>query len=457
MPHTPARRILRSTVASKAVLCSLLAGLAVGLAGCEDSSSNYAQQLEDARDTMMMLSTSSENRESEIEQVIAKLNTAMRSVEGDTKAPAQLMIASANAQLAELKMSAARQLAAQINFDLTTGDAVAREYSNDRAFARMLVGPDAAVSAREIEQEIRTVDAEIRSLQTQRESLASDLADVNAQIQQLMQSARAERLQEADLRDEAINAEPMRRSELIAEAIAHSRAAESYEKSAAERELTVNSLELAIDQVDQMIQNQQAIRAIHTQGLERITQVDTATNQRRNERTEIASESLSSYRAKLEAVLGQFRGEFAEVSQAAAEGYASAASTAQQARSMGSLATTAAGEHAADAARAYELHAQTARRIASSAVYLVNIDATNRSYYQGIVDEFEGIAAEAESKAAEYFSQAASSLSSADDRLSENYESRARGLRGEPDPAPADDLGETGDETGSEDPMMPGE
>src|SRR5690606_24318799 len=139
---------------------------------------------------------------------------------------------------------------------------------------------------------------------------------------------------------------------------------ESYEKTAAERELTVNSLELAITQIDQMIESQQAIRSIHTQGLERISQVDAEISQRRGERNSVTSATLQSYRSQLETAVERLRSDFAPVAVAAAEGYADASSTARQARSMGTLATTAAGEHAADAARAHELRAHAARRIA---------------------------------------------------------------------------------------------
>ncbi|MFI4856065.1 MAG: hypothetical protein ACIAQF_13925 [Phycisphaerales bacterium JB065] len=457
MTQTFSRRLSHSTIASRSVLCSLLAGLTIGLSGCEDSSVNYAQQLEDARDQMRALASSTENQESQIEQVIAKLNDAMRSVEGDAKAPAQLMIASANSDLAEIRLNLARQIASRISLDLTRADSVAREYSSNRAYAMTLVGPDAGEAIRTIEAEIRTVDAEVRALQVQRQELSAELAGVQNEISQLMQAARTERLQEADLRDEAIDAAPMRRSELIAQSVEHSRAAESKEKTAAELELTVDSLKQAIAQVDQIIENQQAIRAIHTQGLERISMVDSELNQRRAERNAVTSQTLKTYRSQLETILEQFRTEFAPVALSAAEGYASAASTARQARSMGTLATTAAGEHAADAARAHELRAQTARRIVSSASYMIDINADDRSFYQNVRSEFEGIATEAETLAAESFDEAAAALSSIDENLSENYASRARALRGEP-ATPADQPDPMGaDDASAGDPTQGGE
>ncbi|MFG0292222.1 MAG: hypothetical protein ACF8MJ_03605, partial [Phycisphaerales bacterium JB050] len=200
MTQTFSRRLSHSTIASRSVLCSLLAGLTIGLSGCEDSSVNYAQQLEDARDQMRALASSTENQESQIEQVIAKLNDAMRSVEGDAKAPAQLMIASANSDLAEIRLNLARQIASRISLDLTRADSVAREYSSNRAYAMTLVGPDAGEAIRTIEAEIRTVDSEVRALQVQRQELSAELAGVQNEISQLMQAARTERLQEADLR-----------------------------------------------------------------------------------------------------------------------------------------------------------------------------------------------------------------------------------------------------------------
>ncbi|MFG0293636.1 MAG: hypothetical protein ACF8MJ_10875, partial [Phycisphaerales bacterium JB050] len=245
--------------------------------------------------------------------------------------------------------------------------------------------------------------------------------------------------------------------ELIAQSVEHSRAAESREKTAAELELTVDSLKQAIAQVDQIIENQQAIRAIHTQGLERISMVDSELNQRRAERNAVTSQTLKTYRSQLETILEQFRTEFAPVALSAAEGYASAASTARQARSMGTLATTAAGEHAADAARAHELRAQTARRIVSSASYMIGINADDRSFYQNVRSEFESIATEAETLAAESFDEAAAALSSIDENLSENYASRARALRGEP-ATPADQPDPMGaDDASAGDPTQGGE
>jgi hypothetical protein len=423
----------------------MLAGLALGLAGCDQSDSSYADEIGEARDMMLTMSVATEDRQSEIQAVISKLNSAMGSVDGEAKGPAQLMLARANSSLAEIELRAAREISSRISLDLVRADAVAREYSSDRAFARTLVGPDATEAIRAIESDIREIDAEIRELESRKQGLSGELATVQNEIAQLMESARAERLQEATLRDESLDAEPMRRAELIEQAAKRARAAEAYEKTAAERELTVDSLGLAIDQVEGIIESQQDLRGIQTQGLERISRVDGEINQRRAAREAETRRSLEEYRAALDSVVETYRSEFLPTVESAASGFSNAASTARQARSMGNLASAASGEHAAAAARTHELRAHTAQRIAASAAYLVSISASEVSRYESIRSEFTQQADEAFGQAAEAYSEAADALSRAGGdigaSLSERYQARARELRGEPAP---DDTGADG-------------
>ncbi len=423
----------RSAV-SRAAMCSLLAGLALGLGACERADSQYEQAISEARDMMTVITAGSETRQADLQAVVTKLNNAMREVEGDAKAPAQLMLARANSALAEIDLNRASALAAQISFDLTRADAVAREYNSNKAFAITLVGPDASEAISGIEEQIRGIDAEIRELEGDRDELAEELAEVQNEIDQLMGSARAERLEEADLRDESLDAEPMRRAELISQAVTKARGAEAYERAAAEKELTVNSLEAAIAQVESIIEDQRRLRAIQTNGLERISLIDAQVNQQRSERQKVTRETLEDYRSRLNAVIEIYRAEFGEAVEGATSELGSAASMARQARGMGDLARSAAGEHFAAQARALELRAQTAARIAASAEYLVQTGAEGVERFASIAEEFRAEAERASGEAASAYSEASSSFAGTGDVaaiLSERYETRAMELRGE--------------------------
>ncbi len=450
MIQRSARSRFSRTAVSRVAMCSLVAGLTLGLSGCERADSQYQQSISEARDMMTVISAGSENRESELRAVVSKLNSAMSEVEGDAKAPAQLMLARANSALAEIDLNRASELASQISLDLARADAYAREYNSNKAFALTLVGPDASEAISNIEAQIREIDAEIRELQGNRQDLSAELSGVQNEIDQLMESARAERLDEADLRDESLEAEPMRRAELVAEAVAKARVAESYERAAAEKELTVESLEAAIAQVESIIEDQRALRAIQTAGLERISRLDSQIKDQRSERDRATQESLETYRTRMNEVIETYRSEFVEAVEAASSELGSAASMARQARGMGDLARSAAGEHYAAQARALELRAQTAARIAASADYLVQTDADDTDRFASIAEEFRAEAERLYAEASSAYSEASSSFAGSGDvaqLLSERYEARAMELRGEdptqPEPTqpdmPADD------------------
>ena len=424
----------RRLVVSRAAACALLAGLALGISGCERADSKYEQAISEARDMMTVITAGSENRQADLQAVVSKLNAAMGEVEGDAKAPAQLMLARANSALAELDLKRASDLAAQISLDLTRADAIAREYNSNKAFAMTLVGPDASEAISNIESQIRAIDAEIASLQGNRTDLADELSGVQNEIDQLMSSARAERLEEADLRDESLDAEPMRRAELIAEAVVNAREAEAYERAAAEKELTGNSLEVAIAQVESIIEDQRALRAIQTSGLERISRVDAEITQQRAERQTVTRQTLEDYRGRLNAVIEAYRADFIGAVESASSDLGGAASLARQARGMGDLARSAAGEHFAAQARALELRAQTAARIAASADYLVQTGAENASEFASIAGDFRAEAERVYAAAANAYSEASGSFAGTGDVaaiLSERYEARAMELRGE--------------------------
>lgn len=445
MIQRPARPSSRRFAVSRAAMCSLVAGLALGLSGCERADSQYEQAISEARDMMTVITSGSENREAELQAVVSKLNSAMREVEGDAKAPAQLMLARANSALAEIDLNRASALAMQISLDLTRADAVAREYNSNKAFAMTLVGPDASEAVSNIEGQIRAIDAEIRELRASQQELADELEGVRNEIAQLMESARADRLEEAELRDQSLDAEPMRRAELIGEAVAKARAAEAYERAAAEKELTENSLEAAIAQVESIIEDQQALRAIQTSGLERVSRVDEQIKGQRAERQRATTETLEMYRSMLDTVIEDYRTEFVAAVEAASSELGSAASMARQARGMGDLARSAAGEHYAAQARALELRAQTASRIAASADYLVQTGAEAAGEFASIAEEFRAEAERVYGEAADAYSEASSSFAGTGDVaqiLSDRYQARAMELRGE-EPAqpdmPADD------------------
>lgn len=428
-------------------MVSMIAGLALGLFGCDGGDSEFEQSVNSASDTMSVLMAGGawpapdETRGPKLEAVIQDLNEAMSTVDGDAKAPAQLMIARATAGQADISMNTASRLSSQISLDLTRADAIAREYSSNRSFASVQVGPDAGEASGTIEEQIRTIDAEIRDLEASKDELTDQLTAVQNEISQLMESARGERLQEADLRNESFDAEPMRRAELIGQAADRSRSAEAYERSAAEKQLTVESLEVAIAQVDRIIDNQQSLRAIQTRGLERITEIDTEIAERRREREQATQGTLSDYVSALDAVVEMYSSEFVGAIEAATSEYGNAVSMARQANAMGQLASAAAGEHASSQARAHELHAQLADRIASSAAYLVEIGADDQDRFRSVMDRFRGEADAARAAAADAYSESASGFSgagSAGQTLSDRYQARAAELRGEEPPQPDD-------------------
>ena len=430
-----------------------LAGMALGLHGCERADSEYEQAVSKARDSMAVLMAggtwpaADEVREPKLAQIISDLNRAMARVDGDAKGPAQLIVARATAGQAGISMSAANEVAVRIVLDVTRADAIAREYSANRAFASRLVGPDAGQAIQSIEGEIRQIDAESRDLESNRQALENELAGVRSEIAQLLESARAERLEEADLRNESFNAEPMQRAELIRQAAERARAAEAYERTGAEKDLTVDSLEIAIEQVERIIASQLALRQIQTGGLERITQVDRDITQRRQERDQVTSQTLADYSAALDAVIAQYENEFVSAVENAASQFQSAANLARQARAMGQLASASAGEHSSSAARVHELHAQVASRIAASAMYLVDIEASNISRYRQIVQRFNAAAEAALAEAADAYDQAGAAFGatgSDGQMLSDRYMARAAELRGETPQEAQDPMGDDG-------------
>lgn len=433
-----------------------VAGLAAGLGGCERSQDAYEQAVADARDAMMILTAGGstpdalEAREPQLARVIADLNRAMASVDGDAKAPAQLIIARATAGQGEIQMIRASEAASDLLLSISKADSVAREYSNNRAHAVRLVGPDAGQATRRVEADIREIDTQIRSLESEREELLAQLTGVNNEIAQMLQSARGERLAEADLRTESFNAEPMRRAELIEQAVERSRAAESYERAAAEKELTAGSLELAISHIQRAIENQQALRGIQSLGLQRIADFDAELARSRREREQAASQTLSDYMRAIETVISSYESDFIAALDDAISKYNSAAGLARQARAMGQVASVSSGEFASTAARLHELHAQVARQIAASAQYLVNIDASDKGRFQAIVNRFEGIAEQAISEAANAYEQAASGFGGSGEigaQLADRYNARAAEFRGiDPNQPAPDDWDEYGDE-----------
>jgi len=451
----PARRSLTIRIASIVVL----AGMSAGLAACDQSEQNFEQSIVEARDAVLVLTAGGswpapdEQRGPALQKIISDLNQAMSTVEGDAKAPAQLLIARATAGMADIEMSEASSAASSISLDLTRANALAREYSSNLAIVTTRVGPDAGEASQTIEENIREIDAEIRRLEADRQDLNRQLETVRNEIEQLQASARGERLEEGELRAQSLEAEPMRRAELISQAVARSRAAESYELTADERALTVDSIEIAIAQVDRFIENQRALRSIQTRGLERISSIDEGISSRRQNQIRSAQDKLDAYSAALSATIEQYESEFVDTLESAISGYASAASLASQARAMGQLASSASGEHSAAAARAHELHSQIARQIASSASYITQLSgasAADKQRYAAIADRFTQIADQAMASAADSYSEAASGFGGAGasgQTISERYQNLAAQLRGE-EPEPVGE--ESGDGMGEE-------
>lgn len=466
MNQNSASRPARRSRTARIVSIAVLAGMSVGLGGCDQSEQKFEQSISEAREAVLVLTAGGswpapdEQRGPALQQLINDLNQAMGTVDGDAKAPAQLLIARATAGRADIDMVQARDAASRIKLDLTRANAIAREYSTNLALVITRVGPDAGEASRAIEENIRSIDAEIRELQQNRQDLNRQLETVRNEIAQLLESARAERLEEGELRSQSLEAEPMRRAELIAQAVERSRAAESYELTAAERELTVDSLQIAIAQVDRFIENQRAMRAIQTRGLERISTIDEGIATRRQNQVRSAQNKLDAFNTALNAAIEEYESDFGDQLESAISGYSSASSMARQARAMGQLASAASGEHSAAAARAHELHAQLARQFAASATYLASlqdIPSGDRQRLSGIADRFKGIAEEAMSSAAEAYAEAASNFGGAGtsaQAVSERYEALAGELRGE-DPMPSGD--EAGGDEGDWDPSSEGD
>lgn len=438
-----ANRSARRSLTIRAASIVVMAGLAAGLAGCEQNEREFEQAISEARTAISVLTAGGswpaddEIRGPKLQAIISDLNQAMAEVEDDAKAPAQLLIARATAGQADIDMTEANAVASQIGLGLTRADAVARLYSTNLAIASTRVGPDASEAAETIEAQIRDIDAQIRQFESERQDLNRQLEEVRNRIAQLMESARAQRLEEGELRAQSLEAEPMRRAELIAEAVKRSREAEAYELSASEEELTVDSLTLAISQIDRFIENQRALRAIQTSGLERISTIDEGIRSRRQAQVRAAEQTLSSYNESLNAAIAQYEAEFVDAVNSATSGYSNASSMARQARAMGQLASTASGEHASAAARAHELHAQLASQFAASVQYLLDLDALSASDSQrfaSIAERFRGEADQAIQSAAELYETAAGSFGGAGadgQSISERYRALAATLRGE--------------------------
>jgi len=443
MPKCTASRSARSSLTFCVASIVMLAGMAAGLAGCDQSEREFQQAISDVEKKIFALTAGGswpaddEVRGPRLQAIVSDLNRAMSTVDGDAKAPAQLLIARATAGQADIEMASADAVASRISLDLTRADALARLYSTNLATATTRVGPDAGKAAETIEAQIREIDTEIRQLESQRQDLNRQLEEVRNRIAQLLESARAERLEEGELRAESLEAEPMRRAELIGEAVQRSRAAEAYESSASEEELTVESLTLAIAQIDRLVENQRALRAIQTRGLERISTIDEGIRSRRQAQVRLAEETLRSYTEAMNEAIAQYESEFVSTIESASNGFSSASSMARQARAMGQLASSASGEHASAAARAYELQAQLADQFVASVKYLIDLSvlpAADRQRFESIKQRFTDEADQARRAAAERYEDAAGSFGAAGSEgqeIGERYRALAASLRGE--------------------------
>ncbi len=418
MRRVPVRRL--GAVAAGVVLLA-------GVGGCGESDPAAeavrvaAMQMETLSLTGANPAPSREHRLETFRQIVSRLQPHTGGEAGGTKSAANLLMARAQAGLAGMKFEELADAQRRTLDAITSIRGLLDRYLNAQVMVTALEQYDPGPELAELDDRIRSRDEEIAEVLRQKQALEKELSGLEARAAAELEKARAQRMEETSLRQQAVNARAVEQAALIEQAAEHKRVADAHDKEASLLRAQITQRAPEVGEFETLIGRLTEQRRLLDEAKAEVQARAKAKAERAAEARAAAMQAAEEIKKRL-ASLDELRQPVEGLTKEVTEGYQSAARACTAAGSIGEARLgVASNQHAL--ADVLALRAQTERAYAKLLRDLA--DATPS--LSGIAD-LRARADGAEQKAIDLAAKAAEALNEAKDAYT-NAGSRAEETR----------------------------